>query len=181
MTGEDSAPGTADAHEEWGPSRSRSVRWYDPRVLVNGSLSRSGMETMRAIRDGELPLPPVGHLVPGELILLEEGRVGFRCPLDESMCNPMGLVAGGILCTMLDAAVTCAVHTTLPRGVIHTSIELKVSFLRAVPLDGGPLDAVGTVSKPGRRVAFAEGTVTDRAGRSVATASTSLLISTIPA
>lgn len=175
-----SSPGMAGAPEEWGALRSRSVTWHDPQVLVAGALSRSGMQAMRAMRDGELPPPPVGRLVPGELVLLEEGRVGFRCPLDESMCNPMGLVAGGILCTMLDAALTCAVHTTLPQGAIHTSIELKVNFLRAVPLDCGPLDAVGTVIKPGRRVAFAEGNVTDRAGRSVATASTSILISAVP-
>lgn len=159
-----------------GATRSRTVSWQDPQALVTGATTRSGMETMQAIRDGELPLPPVGALVPGELVLLEEGRVGFRCPLDESMCNPFGLVAGGVMCTMLDAALTCAVHTTLPRGLLHISIELKVSFLGAVPIGAGPLDAVGTVVKTGRRVAFAEGTLTDRSGRSVATASSSLLI-----
>ena len=174
-----SAPGATTA--DWGAPRSRTVTWHDPQVLATGAFSRTGMEAMRAMRDGELPLPPVGRLVPAELFLLEEGRVGFRCPLDESMCNPMGLVAGGILCTMLDAALTCAVHTTLPQGVVHTSIELKVTFLRAVPLDCGPVDAVGTVVKPGRRVAFAEGKVTDRTGRDLATASTSILLSTVPA
>jgi uncharacterized protein (TIGR00369 family) len=180
MDADHGSPAGAGAPAAWGPVRSRAVSWYDPQVLVAGAVSRSGMETMRAMRDGELPLPPVGRLVPGDVVLLAEGRVGFRCALDESMCNPMGVVAGGILCTMLDAALTCAVHTTLPRGVAHTSIELKVTFLRPVPLDSGPLDAVGTVIKSGRRVAFAEGQLTDRSGRTVATASTSILLSPVP-
>jgi uncharacterized protein (TIGR00369 family) len=173
-------PGVAGAPEASGPVRSRTVSWSDPQVLVAGAVSRSGMAAMRAMRDGELPVPPVGRLVPSDLVLLEDGQVGFRCSLDESMCNPMGVVAGGMLCTMLDAALTCAVHTTLPQGVAHTSIELKVNFLRPVPLDSGPLDAVGSVVKSGRRVAFAEGRVTDRHGRTVATASTSILLSPVP-
>jgi uncharacterized protein (TIGR00369 family) len=68
------------------------------------------------------------------------------------------------------------VHTTLPQGTGYTSIELKVSYLRPVHADSGPLKAVGVVTKPGRRVAFAEGTVEDRQGRIVASASSSLLI-----
>jgi acyl-coenzyme A thioesterase PaaI-like protein len=30
-----------------------------------------------------------------------------------------------MLCTMLDAALTCAIHTTLPQRLAHPSIELK--------------------------------------------------------
>jgi uncharacterized protein (TIGR00369 family) len=63
----------------------------------------------------------------------------------------------------------------------YTSIELKVNYLRPVHADSGPLTAVGTVVKPGRRVAFAEGEVRDSAGRAVATASSSLLVFPLPA
>ncbi|SNR63510.1 hypothetical protein [Blastococcus mobilis] len=45
----------------------------------------------------------------------------------------------------------------------------------------GPLTAIGRVIKPGRRVAFADGEVLDAAGRSVATASSSLLVFPLPA
>ena len=41
---------------------------------------------------------------------------------------------------------------------------------------GGELLAVGTVVKPGRRVAFAEARVTDAQGRLVATATSTLLV-----
>jgi uncharacterized protein (TIGR00369 family) len=82
---------------------------------------------------------------------------------------------------LLDTVAGCAVHTTLPAGVGYTSIELKVNYLRAVHASSGPLTAIGRVVKPGRRVAFAEGEVLDAAGRTVATATSSLLVFPVPA
>ena len=55
-----------------------------------------------------------------------------------------------------------------------------MNYLRAVHATSGPLTAVGTVVKPGRRVAFAEGEVLDSAGRTVATATSSLLVFPLP-
>ena len=89
----------------------------------------------------------------------------FGCTLDESVYNPIGVVHGGLVCTLLDTVAGCAVHTTLPPGVAYTSIELKVNYLRAVHAHSGPLTAIGRVVKPGRRVAFAEGEVLDAPGR----------------
>jgi uncharacterized protein (TIGR00369 family) len=106
--------------------------------------------------------------------------VVFSCAVDESVYNPIGVVHGGLACTLLDTVVGCAVQTTLPQGQGYTSIELKVSYLRAVHATSGPLTAVGTVVKPGRRVAFAEGTLADAAGRTVATASSSILVFPLP-
>ena len=164
----------------WGEARSRTVTWHDPMITAAGALTRSGLETMQAIRDGVLPPPPIGRLLRMEFVDVAEGRVEFSCEPDESAYNPIGVVHGGLVCTLLDSVVGCAVHTTLPRGVGYTSIELKVNYLRAVHAGSGRLSAVGTVVKPGRRVAFAEGQVTDAAGRVVATASSSLLVFPLP-
>jgi uncharacterized protein (TIGR00369 family) len=150
-------------------------------ITAAGALERSGLETMEAIRDGVLPPPPIAKLVQMDITALEAGRVEFTCALDESVYNPIGVVHGGLVCTMLDTVAGCAVHTTLPAGVAYTSIELKVNYLRAVHATSGPLTAIGRVVKPGRRVAFAEGEVLDSAGRTVATASSSLLVFSIPA
>jgi uncharacterized protein (TIGR00369 family) len=135
---------------------------------------------MQAIRDGLLPPPPIARLVQMDIVDLAEGRVEFSCAVDESVYNPIGVVHGGLVCTLLDTVAGCAVHTTLPQGLAYTSIELKVNYLRAVHAASGPLTAVGTVVKPGRRVAFAEGEVRDAAGRIVATASSSLLVFPVP-
>ena len=80
----------------------------------------------------------------------------FTCTPDDSVYNPIGVVHGGVVCTLLDSAIGCAVHTTLAAGVGYTSIELKVSYLRPVHA-GMPLRARGWVVKPGRRVAFGRG------------------------
>ena len=172
---------TETTPESWGAPRSRTVEWHDPLITAAGALERSGLATMEAIRDGELPPPPIAKLMQMGIAALGEGRVEFTCELDESVYNPIGVVHGGLVCTLLDTVAGCAVHTTLPAGVGYTSIELKVSYLRAVHAGSGPLTAVGRVVKPGRRVAFAEGEVLDAAGRTVATASSSLLVFPIPA
>jgi len=182
MTTELSPPAVpATPTEAWGEPRSRTVTWHDPRITAAGALERSGLETMQAIRDGLLPAPPIAMLMQFDIRSLEVGRVEFGCVLDESVYNPIGVVHGGLVCTLLDTVAGCAVHTTLPHGLAYTSIELKVNYLRAVHASSGPLTAVGTVVKPGRRVAFAEGEVLDAAGRTVATASSSLLVFPVPA
>jgi len=107
---------------------------------------------------------------------VEPGRVTFTCEPDESHYNPIGTVHGGFVCTVLDSVAGCAVHSTLPLGVGYTSLEIKVNYLRPVNATTGPLVAVGTVTKPGSRVAFAEGTIHDSEGRLVATASSTLLV-----
>jgi uncharacterized protein (TIGR00369 family) len=172
---------TETTPEAWGEPRSRTVTWHDPMITAAGALERSGLETMEAIRDGVLPPPPIAKLVQMGITGLEEGRVEFTCAVDESVYNPIGVVHGGLVCTMLDTVAGCAVHTTLPAGVGYTSIELKVNYLRAVHASSGPLTAIGRVVKPGRRVAFAEAEVLDATGRTVATASSSLLVFPVPA
>ncbi len=172
---------TETTPEPWGDPRSRTVTWHDPMITAAGALQRSGLATMEAIRDGVLPPPPIAKLMQMGITALAEGRVEFTCVVDESVYNPIGVVHGGLVCTLLDTVAGCAVHTTLPAGVGYTSIELKVNYLRAVHASSGTLTAIGRVIKPGRRVAFAEGEVLDAAGRSVATASSSLLVFPLPA
>ena len=65
---------------------------------------------------------------------------------DESMFNPIGVVHGGIVCTLLDSALGCAVHTTLPAGKGYTSIELyRWSYTGP---DGRTVDAGGLDAEP---------------------------------
>jgi uncharacterized protein (TIGR00369 family) len=53
----------------------------------------------------------------------------FRCTPDASHMNPIGMIHGGLLCTLLDTAAGCAVYTRPPAGARHASIEIKVSYL----------------------------------------------------
>ncbi|WP_376784118.1 PaaI family thioesterase [Leifsonia aquatica] len=136
----------------------------------------SGLDYLRAMIDGVLPPPPIASLMDMTLVDAAPGTATFVCEPGESHYNPIGTVHGGLVCTLLDSVLGCAVQTTLPQGQGYTSIEIKVNYLRPVLADSGPLTCVGTVTKPGNRVAFADGVVTDASGKVVATATGSLLV-----
>ncbi|MGL6236740.1 MAG: PaaI family thioesterase [Segniliparus sp.] len=161
--------------DSWGPARSKTVTWHDPLPTAMAGLTMSGLEYFAAMQDGKVPGPPIGALFGMEYESFAEGEVVFRCAPDDSAYNPIGVVHGGLVCTLLDSVCGCAVHTTLPAGVGYTSIELKVSYLRPVRT-GDVLVAKGWVVKPGSRVSFAEGEVRNQDDKVVASASSSLLI-----
>ncbi len=160
----------------WGAPRTKTVSWYDPGVGVAAMAKLSGRDYLQAMIDGELPPPPISGLMSFAAFSVGDGEVKFRCTPDESAYNPIGLVHGGLVCTLLDSVAGCAVHGTLPAGTGYTSLEIKVSYLRPVRQGEGELRAVGRVSKPGRRAAFAEGEVRDARDRLVATASSTCLV-----
>ena len=164
----------------WGEPRSRTATWYDPAATVALGGGLSGLEFMRALSQGKIPPPPIARLLGMWATRVDVGLVVFECTPDESVYNPIGMVHGGLLCTLADSAAGCAVHTTLDAGVAYSSIGITVNFLRPVTLESGTLVATGQVVKPGRRVATATAEIVDGAGRLVATASSSCLI-TAPA
>lgn len=165
---------------DWGEPRSKTVTWFDPLALAERGSHLSGIDYLQAMAAGTLPGPPIAALFGLTIAEVEPGRVSFRVTPDESAYNPIGVVHGGLVCTLLDTVVGCAVQSTLPVGTGYTSIEIKVNYLRPVTVDSGELRAIGRVTKPGRRVAFADGEVLDGKGRPVATASSSLLVFPLP-
>jgi len=167
-------PERPPASPAWDAPRHRQISWYAPAAL--GAEPRSGKEFLEAIRDGLVAPPPMASVFGLTVVEVDVGRVVFSCEPDESSYNPLGVVHGGLVCTLLDTATGCAVHSTLAAGVSYASIDLSVSYLRAVTVDSGELRATGIATKVGRRVGFAEARVTDAKGREVATATSSLLI-----
>jgi uncharacterized protein (TIGR00369 family) len=161
---------------EWGARRSKEVGWHDPVATARLGMQLSGLAFLRGIIDGRFPPPPIAELMGMELVSVREGEAVFRCTPDETLYSTIGMVHGGFLCTLLDSAAGCAVHTRLPAGVGYSSVEIKVSFLKAVKAGGGPIDVRGQVLRIGRRVAFAEARATDSAGDLVGHATTSIAV-----
>ncbi|MFP3465097.1 PaaI family thioesterase [Leifsonia sp. SIMBA_070] len=156
--------------------RSRTVAWQDPAPGVAVMPTMSGLDYLRAMIRGELPQPPIAALMRMTLVSADTGTATFVCEPDESHYNPIGTVHGGLMCTLLDSALGCAVQSTLAQGLGYTSIEIKVNYLRPVYAHSGQLTCTATVTKPGNRVAFADGVITDASGKTVATATGSLLV-----
>jgi len=69
---------------------------------------------MAMVAAGELPGAPIAGHFGMEVIEVGPGAVTFRCLPDDSHYNPIGTVHGGVVCTLLDSALGCATHTTLP-------------------------------------------------------------------
>ncbi|MGV9409802.1 PaaI family thioesterase [Nocardia sp. NPDC003693] len=166
----------AGAPESWGEARSKTVHWHDPKIALESAPGRTGLEFLTAMAAGEIPGPPISGLLGMRPVSAGPGDVVFVCTPDESMYNPIGMVHGGIACTLLDSVAGCAVHTTLAAGVGYTSIEIKVNYLRPIHSHTGELTAHGWVTKPGKRVAFAEADLRDADGVLLATATSACLI-----
>ncbi len=166
----------APAPASWGAPRSRSVTWYDPMATAAAGTSLSGLEFLEAMKNGTLPPAPIASLILMRPLEVEDGRVVFECEPDESAYNPIGVVHGGLVCTLADTVAGCAVHSTLERGVAYTSVDINVTFLRPVTAASGVLRATGLVAKRGRRVSFATAEIVDGAGKVVATATSNCLV-----
>ena len=137
----------------------------------------TGLEFLRAIASGELPGAPIAELLGFAPVEAEEGRVVFAAVPEDRHYNPIGTVHGGLAATLLDSAMGCAVHSTLPAGVGYTTLELKVNFTRPITSDTGRVVCEGTVVHRGGRVATAEGRVLAEAdGKLLAHGTTTCLI-----
>lgn len=136
----------------------------------------SGIDFLRAIRDGRLPPPPIADLLGFKLVEVEPGHAVFEVTPGEQHYNPIGVVHGGLAMTLLDSAMGCSVQTQMAAGGGYTTLEAKTNLVRAVTEKTGLLRAIGKVVHVGRRMATAEGRLVDTAGKLYAHASTTCIV-----
>jgi len=142
--------------------------------------SMAGIDFVRAIFDGKLPAPPIMQTVEPFDSTAEPGVVVMYSVPGFRHYNPIGSVHGGYAATLLDSAMGLAVHTMLPTGTGYTTLEFKISFIRGMTSDSGPVRTEGRTLNVGRRAATAEARITDTKGRLLAHATTTCLVFEIP-
>jgi uncharacterized protein (TIGR00369 family) len=142
---------------------------------------KTGLQTMQAMLAGELPFPHIAQTLDFSLVEIGEGRAVFQGLPQLMHYNPLGSVHGGWYATLLDSALGCAVHTTMPAGRGYTTAELSVNIVRAASHKTGPLRAIGTVIHSGRQLATAEARIVGPDGRIYAHGTTTCLVFEIPA
>ena len=138
------------------------------------ALNAFGAHLARVFAGEELRPPFAAHLDLGG-VSVEHGRVAFSLEVQAFHLNPLGTLHGGVMATLLDSAMGCAVHTTLPDDVLYSTGDLSVRFLRPARL-GERIEAVGWVVHSGRRTATAEGEIVGEDGRLVAKGSSTCVI-----
>ena len=136
----------------------------------------TGLEFVQGLANGTLPHNTMAGTLGYEIVEAERGRVVVTAEPKDSHLNPAGTVHGGLAATMLDSCMGLAIQTLLDRGVGSTTLEFKISFVRPITPQTGPIRAEGTVINHGRRVGTAEGRVTDGNGRLLVHGTTTCLI-----
>jgi uncharacterized protein (TIGR00369 family) len=156
--------------------RIRQFRWPDPALFAEPIRTMSGLEFMRAFLSGALPSAPFMDLLGVRIASVEPASVAFEFEPAEYMYSPLGNVHGGIVTVLLDSAMGCSFHTTLPAGVGYTTLELKVNFLKSVTAVSGTLRAEGHVVHSGSRVGTTDARLVDRNGRMYAHSTSTLMV-----
>src|SRR5256885_9522630 len=99
----------------------------------------------------------------------EPGRVVVELIAGPQHRHGGGVVQGGVVTQIADAAMGMSLATLQEDGIWNTTIELKINFLR--PAIDGRLRAVGRVLDMPQTLLFSEADVLDERGRLVARAS----------
>jgi uncharacterized protein (TIGR00369 family) len=140
----------------------------------------AGLDFLRAMMRGELPLPPICAVLDFRPVVMDVGVAAFEGTPRGDFYNPLGTVHGGYAATLLDSALGCAVQSTLKPGIGFTTLELKVNFVRPLLDTTGPVRAEARIIHAGTTIATAEGKLLDGRARVFAHATTTCLIFALP-
>jgi len=145
-------------------------------VSADRQKQMSGLEFVRGLVDGTLPLNTIARTLGYDVTEAVSGRVVVTAVPSGLHLNPAGTVHGGFAATLLDSCMGLAVQSTLEKGISQTTLEFKILLLRPITPETGEIKAEGVVLNRGRRVGIAEGRITDGRGRLLAHGTTTCLI-----
>jgi 1,4-dihydroxy-2-naphthoyl-CoA hydrolase len=110
---------------------------------------------------------PFADLLGIELVRAQPDEVRARLAWDESRCTAGGILHGGALIGLADAAGGLCAYLNLPDGANATAtIESKTNFFR--PVSSGYVEAVSRVLHQGRTTIVVETDLHDDGGKYVA-------------
>ena len=136
----------------------------------------TGLEFVQGLVNGTVPLNTIAQTLGYDIVEAESGRVVVTMVPTDAHLNPAGTVHGGLTATLLDSCMGLAVQTTLQKSFASTTLEFKISLVRPITPETGPIRAEGMVLNCGRRIGTAEGRVTDGKGRLLAHGTTTCLV-----
>ena len=133
----------------------------------------TNLEALRRGMVGEGPRAGWRETIGARVAEVEDGRAVVELDVHAGHRHEGGVVQGGIITQIADAAMGMALMTRQEAGQSNTTIELKINFLR--PVVEGRLRAVGRVVELRKTLLFSEADVEDDQGRLVARASSTCL------
>jgi uncharacterized protein (TIGR00369 family) len=108
------------------------------------------LELLQKVAKGELPESPAADLIGFKVVEAEDAKVIIELNVTEKLHNPMGILHGGIIGDIADAAMGYAFATTLKKNELFSTVEIKTNFLK--PVFSGTLRAEGKLLKKGQSI-----------------------------
>jgi uncharacterized protein (TIGR00369 family) len=172
-------PSPEDTLSQWRAQeaaiRSQAVQSNAP-TSTTALRQMSGLQQLQAVIAGDLSRPSIGLAMDFLLVHAEPRLAIFQGAPGPKFYNPMGTVHGGWYAAMLDSALGCCIHASLPAGKGYTTLELKVNLIRALT-DKVPLvRAVGRVIHLGGQTATSEAQLLGPDGKLYAHGTTTCLV-----
>jgi uncharacterized protein (TIGR00369 family) len=120
-------------------------------------LALAGEQRMGAARRGLIPFSPMGYLTELEMTAGSRGHSTFSMPASPWFSNSSGLISGGVLAIIGDAALGSVVHSSVGPGQGMTTAELSMSFARpVVPQPGEAITGSGQLIHRSRTLGLSE-------------------------
>jgi uncharacterized protein (TIGR00369 family) len=156
--------------------RERTFTWTNPLELAKSLFSAEGSAWLRGMKARELPPPPIVSALGMDIESVEDGSVAFSMHAEEWMCNPAGVIHGGMTATLLDTVLTLAIMTKIPAGSSAQTIDMNIHYVRPVLPTGEKIVAEGKAVHVGSTIGTAEGRVHNAAGKLIAHGTATLAI-----
>lgn len=136
-------------------------------------------QTVKALRESigkkiENSPSNVGNFLNGKLLQVDRGHIKIEYIVREEMLNPIKILHGGIISTMIDDCIGMATFT-LENENFHTTINLQVDFLASATL-GDKMIADAKIVKEGKQILRCECVIHNSEGKMIAKGNSNALV-----
>ncbi|MFF9061803.1 PaaI family thioesterase [Streptomyces sp. NPDC014882] len=152
------------------------LQWKDQGELFAAQSGASGLDYLRGLITGEVVAPPVAQVLGISVTKVDPGAVQFTMPVKNFFTNHLGFLAGGILSTVIDSALGCAILSAIPDDKDIVTLDLSVDFLRPVSEASGLITVDAEVVHLGRSRGLAACRAVDSAGKLCAVGKSSCMV-----
>ena len=123
---------------------------------------------------GKIPISPIAQLLGFKITDYCDGCTTVEMEATEKYWNALDTLHGGVYCDLADAAMGFSFFTTLDDDETYTTVDLRITFLRAVKT--GKLIASSKIIKRGKRLGYMECELVNEEGKLVAKASSTCIV-----
>lgn len=116
------------------------------------------------------------NLLSMKMLEIDQGRCKLELVVDGKHLQPLGLVHGGVIASLIDTATYWSGYFSIPETSGLLNVDLRLNYLRAVPAGAGRLIVEGREVKPGRSLSYTDAQVFSSDGKLIAHGNSTLFV-----